>query len=77
VNGAQLFGTGLGYRFDKDTEIDLTAAFLRSRDSIPANTSKLANYTGIDNIILNPYAGLDVKTEANIFILGIAYRTRW
>jgi long-subunit fatty acid transport protein len=77
VNGAQLFGTGLGYRFDKDTDIDLTAAFLRSRDSIPANTSKLANYTGIDNIILNPYAGLDVKTEANIFILGIAYRTRW
>jgi long-subunit fatty acid transport protein len=77
VNGAQLFGTGLGYRFDKDTDIDLTAAFLRSRDSIPANTSKLANYTGVDNIILNPYAGLDVKTQANIFILGIAYRTRW
>lgn len=77
VNGAQLFGTGLGYRFDKDTDIDLTAAFLRSRDSIPANTSKLANYTGIDNVILNPFAGLDVKTQANIWILGIAYRTRW
>jgi long-subunit fatty acid transport protein len=77
VNGAQLFGTGLGYRFDKDSDIDLTAAFLRSRDSIPANTSKLSNYTGIDNIILNPYAGLDVKTSATVYILGIAYRTRW
>ncbi len=77
VNGAQLFGSGLGYQFDKDTDIDLTAAFLRSRDSIPANTSRLANYTGIDNIILNPYAGLDVKTRASIWILGIAYRTRW
>ncbi|GAC1376536.1 MAG: outer membrane protein transport protein [Aquirhabdus sp.] len=77
VNGAQLFGMGAGYRFDKDTDIDLTAAFLRSRDSIPANTSKLANYTGVDNLILNPYAGLDVKTNATIVILGIAYRTRW
>jgi long-subunit fatty acid transport protein len=77
VNGAQLFGTGIGYRFDKDSDIDLTAAFLRSRDNIPANTSKLANYTGVDNIILNPYAGLDIKTKANLVILGIAYRTRW
>lgn len=77
VNGAQLFGLGLGYRFDKDTDIDLTAALLRSRDSIPANTSKLANSTAIDNLILNPYAGLDVKTQATIMILGIAYRTRW
>lgn len=77
VNGAQLFGMGAGYRFDKDTDIDLTAAFLRSRDNIPANTSKLANYTGVDNLILNPYAGLDVKTNATIVILGIAYRTRW
>lgn len=77
VNGAQLFGIGAGYRFDKDTDIDLTAAFLRSRDSIPANTSKLSNYTGVDNLILNPYAGLDVKTNASIVILGIAYRTRW
>lgn len=77
INGAQLFGMGAGYRFDKDTDIDLTAAFLRSRDSIPANTSKLANSTGVDNLILNPYAGLDVKTSATIVILGIAYRTRW
>ncbi len=77
VNGAQLFGLGLGYRFDKDTDIDLTAAYLRSRDTIPANTSKLANSTAIDNLILNPYAGLDVKTQASIMILGIAYRTRW
>jgi long-subunit fatty acid transport protein len=77
VNGAQLFGMGLGYRFDKDTDIDLTAAMLRSRDTIPANTSNLANSTAIDNLILNPYSGLDVKTQATIFILGIAYRTRW
>lgn len=77
LNNAQLFGAGLGYKFDPDTDIDLTVAHLRSRDNIPANTSKLANYEGVDNLLLNPYAGLDVKTNTKITILGIAYRTTW
>lgn len=77
INQAQLFGTGLGYQFDKDTEIDLTAMYLHSKDSIPANTSTNVNATGLDHIVYNPYAGLDVKTEANVIIMGLAYRTRW
>lgn len=77
INNAQMFGMGIGYRFDKDTEIDLTAMHLRSRDQIPANTSSLSNQTGVDNLLLNPYAGLDVKTNTKVTILGIAYRTRW
>lgn len=77
INNAQLFGAGIGYRFDPDTDIDLTAAHIRSRDSIPANTSGLANKTGVNNLLLNPYAGLDIKTSTKVTILGIAYRTRW
>ena len=77
INNAQLFGLGLGYRFDEDTDIDLSIGFLRSRDNIPANTSSLANKTGVDNLLLNPYAGLDVKTNTKVTILGLNYRTRW
>ena len=77
INNAQLFGLGAGYRFDQDTEIDLSAAFLRSRDDIPANTSTLANQTGVNNLLLNPYAGLDIKTNTKVTLLGINYRTRW
>ncbi len=77
INDAHMYGAGIGYQFDKDTEIDLTAMVLRSKDSIPANTSCNVNCTGIDNIVYNPYAGLDVKTEAQIAMIGIAYRTRW
>lgn len=77
INNAHLFGTGIGYKYDKDTDIDLTLAYLYSRDSIPANTSTNVNASGLNNIIYNPYAGLDVKTQANILIFGIAYRTRW
>lgn len=77
INNAQLFGTGLEYQFDPDTTLDLTAAYVRSRDQIPANTSSFANTTGVNNLVLNPYAGLDIKTKADIYILGMAYRTRW
>lgn len=29
INGAQLFGMGVGYRFDADTDLDLSIGFLR------------------------------------------------
>ena len=77
INGAQLFGLGVGYRFDADTDLDLSIGFLRSKDQIPANTSSLANQTGVNNLLLNPYAGLNVKTDTKITILGLNYRTRW
>ena len=77
INNAQLFGLGVGYRFDADTDLDLSIGFLRSKDNIPANTSSLANQTGVNNLLLNPYAGLNVKTDTKITILGLNYRTRW
>lgn len=77
INNAQLFGLGLGYRFDPDTDLDLSIGFLRSRDNIPANSSSLANQTGVNNLLLNPYAGLNVKTNTKVTVLGLNYRTRW
>lgn len=77
INNAQLFGLGVGYRFDEDTDIDLSVAFLRSRDNIPAGSSSLSNDDSINNLILNPYAGLNVSTNTKVTILGLNYRTRW
>jgi len=75
INEAHYYSLGLGYKWDKDTDIDLAIATLRSRDNIPANTSDMANATGLDKIIYNPYAGLDIKTEATINMVGLAFRT--
>lgn len=77
INEAKYYSLGLGYKWDKDTDIDLGIAQLRSKDEIPANTSCAANCTGIDNVVYNPYAGLDIKTEATVTILGLAFRTRF
>ena len=74
INEAQYYSLGLGYKWDRDTQIDLGIAQLRSKDSIPANTSDLANATGIDNLVYNPYAGLDIETEATITMVGMAFR---
>ena len=77
INNAQLFGLGLGYKWDKESQVDLTAAYMRSKDSIPADSSCAANCTGLDNVVYNPYAGLDIQTEATILYFGLAYRTSW
>ena len=75
INKARYYSLGLGYKWDKDTDIDLAIATLRSEDNIPAGTSCLANCTGIDNVVYNPYAGLDIKTSATINMVGLAFRT--
>lgn len=77
INSAKMFGMGLGYRFDPDTDIDLTMMHLRSRDTVPAGTSSRLNLEGVNNAMYNPYAGLDAKTKATINIMGLVYRTRW
>jgi long-subunit fatty acid transport protein len=77
INEAKYYSLGLGYKWDKDTDIDLGIAQLRSEDEIPANSSCAANCTGIDNVVYNPYAGLDIKTEATVTIMGLAFRTRF
>ncbi len=51
--------------------------YLHSKDSIPHDTSTNVNSSGLNNVVYNPYAGLDVKTEASVMMVGIAYRTRW
>jgi long-subunit fatty acid transport protein len=75
INEARYYSLGLGYKWDKDTEIDLGIATLQSKDSIPANTSCMANCTGIDNMVYNPYAGLDIETKSSITLVGLAFRT--
>ena len=67
-----MFGTGIGYKFDRDTDIDLTLMHLRSRDYIPAGTSSLVNAQGINNVVYNPFAGLDVQTKAVVNIMEAA-----
>jgi long-subunit fatty acid transport protein len=75
--GANLYSVGMGYRWDKDTEIDLNLSYLQSIETIPANGSCNLNCDNITNIIYNPYAGLDVKTSLRAVVAGLSFRTKF
>lgn len=75
--GANLYGVGMGYRWDRDTEIDLNLSYLHSIETIPANGSCNLNCDNITNIIYNPYAGLDVKTSLRAVLAGLSFRTKF
>jgi len=75
--GANLYSVGLGYRWDRNTEIDLSLSYMRSYEDIPAGTSCNVNCDHIQNIVYNPYAGLDVQTKLRVVIAGLTFRTKF
>lgn len=75
VGDAVLYGLGLGYRWDKDTFIDVGFNYFVSEQDIPARSSCNVNCADIDSLVYNPYADLDVKTKTTAYIMAITYRT--
>ena len=75
--GANLYGVGMGYRWDRDTEIDLNLSYLQSIESIPADGSCNLNCNNITNVVYNPFAGLDVKTSLRVVTAGLSFRTKF
>jgi len=77
IGEIHLFGTGLNFRIDKDSDIDLAAAFITSRTEAPACTSPNANDCGISSFVYSPYSGLDMKHTLNIALFALAYQLRF
>ncbi|MGC8119245.1 OmpP1/FadL family transporter [Marinobacter sp. VGCF2001] len=75
--GANLYSIGMGYRWDKDTEIDMNLSYLHSIETIPADTSCNVNCDSITNIIYNPYADLTIKTSLRVVMAGLSFRTKF
>jgi len=71
------FGTGLNFRIDKDSDIDLAAAYITSTTEAPACTSPNANDCGISSLVYSPYSGLDMKHTLNVALFELAYQSRW
>ncbi len=75
IGDANLYGLGLGYQWDKDTVIDVGFNYFVTKQSVKADTSCNLNCTGLDNLVYNPYAGLDVDTTVKAYIFAMTYRT--
>ena len=75
LGDADLYGLGVGYRWDQDTVIDLGFNYLVSKQSIPAGTSCNVNCSGIDSVVYNPYADLNVETTVKAYVMALTYTT--
>jgi long-subunit fatty acid transport protein len=75
IGDAQLYGLGVGYKWDQDTVIDLGFNYLVSKQSIPAGTSCNANCTGFDSIVYNPYSDLSIETTVKAYVMALTYTT--
>ena len=83
---APMFGVGFGYRWDMDTEVDVSLSFLKSEEAIyadPQDSSEYPTSSGSLNrdcltcLVSNPYPGLDVKTKLTVAAAGITFRTKF
>ena len=77
IGDGTMYGVGLGYRWSKDTQIDMSLSRMKSTQNIPADSSCNINCTNITNIVYNPYAGLDVKTETTLTFANLTIRSRF
>ena len=75
---APMYGLGFGYRWDLDTDIDVSLSFLKSQESIPADEpSGSLNQDCLTCIVANPYPGLDVETKLTVAAAGITFITKF
>ncbi len=77
LGDVHMFSSGLGYSWDKDTELSFDMTFLQSKEYIPANTSDGLNELSVTNLVYNPYAGLDVETKLTLLFAGMTFRTKF
>lgn len=75
---AEMYGMGLGYRWDLDTDIDLSLSFMESYEEINADEpSSSVNENCLTCVASNPYPGLDIKTRLKVEAAGITFRTKF
>ena len=74
IGDADLLTMGVGYMWEKDFQIDLAFGYFRSKADIPAGSSTNANSMDIaNNILYNPYAGMDLKTESTAYLFESSF----
>ncbi len=72
-----LYSIGFSYNIDNESIFDLALGYTKSQLNIPAGSSTNGNDVRADNFVYNPYAGLDVETTLETFMLEMSYQTHF
>ena len=70
-----LYGMGFSWKTDKDSTLDFSVMYGKVSEFTPTGSSTNGNNYKGDNIIFNPFAGLDVSTEIGFFVVEVGYNT--
>lgn len=77
VGDAHYYGLGLGFKSEDGSELDFSMSLLNTKGGARACQSTNANACGADNLIYNPYAGLDIKSQTQAYFFLISYVTNF
>ena len=77
MGDGHLYGFGVGYRWDKDTTIDVGFNYFVAKQSIPAGTSCSVNCEGLDSMVYNPYSGIHINTSVRAYVMAMTYTSRF
>ncbi len=72
-----LYSVGFSYNIDSESTFDMAFGYTKSEQDIPAGSSTNGNDTRTDNFVYNPYAGLDVKTVLEVFMVEMSYQSHF
>ncbi|MFZ5605385.1 MAG: OmpP1/FadL family transporter [Pseudomonadota bacterium] len=74
IGDADLFSVGVGIEWQKNSHIDLAIGYYHAQADIPAGSSTNANSMDpYNNILYNPYSGMDIETEATAYLLESSF----
>lgn len=72
ITDADLYAVGLGWQFDRSTQLDAAVGYLHSAASTPACQSENANSCLEGNVVYNPYYATDFSNEVNAWLLAVS-----
>jgi long-subunit fatty acid transport protein len=73
----KLLSAGIGFKLNKDTDINITGSYMSGRFITPANTDCNMNCNTFLNVIYNPFAGQDVKGDIHVRYFGFEINKRF
>lgn len=77
ISEADLYSVGGGYRWDKDTTIDVAVAILDSSYDIAAGESQNSNSDRPGRVVYNPYAFLPMKNQTTAYFFTVSYESKF
>lgn len=75
IGKSYLYSFGTGFKWNKNSTIDIAFGYLSSKGQAKAGESLNANSNNFSNIIYNPYAGIPIKNRTSAFLFEINFRT--